>query len=262
MSEIVAEGIIEAGRFEDFLNVYHSKPTGVDSPFVSECKMHFDDDGIHVAVGDAANVAMINPSKLDVRAFESYEAAGRVTVGMNLTRILDFLKPAGGGELVHLSVDMETRRLRFEYGAANLSLGLIDPESIRKEPDVPDIELPNWFIITGEQLADALEIADLVSDHVRISVDADAEEITFGAKGDIDDGSVVYGKTDCIDSQLAETSESLFSLDYLRMLAKPIPSDAEVTVDVGQEYPMMLSWEGADGHHDVTQLVAPRIQSD
>lgn len=262
MSEIVAEGIVEAGRLEEYLKVYHARPSGVESAFVDECKIHFDGEGLHVTVCDAAAVAMIGPSHLSKRAFESYEAPGRVTIGLNLARLLKFLKPADAGTLVHFGVDMETRRLKFEYGAADLEMGLIDPESIRSEPDVPDVELPNWFIITGEQLSDALEIADLVSDFVNVRVDPDAGTVAFATQGDIDSGAVEYEASDCFDSEFSEASESIFSLDYLRTLAEPIPSDAELTVDVGDEFPMVLEWEGVDGHLSVRQTLAPRIQSD
>lgn len=261
MSEIVAEGIVQADRLREFAKVYHARPAGVDSPFVREIKIHFNDDGFNVNVCDASNVALISPSRLSVEAFEHYDAPGSVTIGLDLSKLLDFLKPADGDQLVEFAIDMETRKLRLHYGSADLDMALIDPDSVRNEPDIPEVDLSNWFILSGEQLADALEIVDLVADHVLVSVDADDNTVTFSASGDIDTGGVTYSKSDLQDSDLSETAESLFSLDYLRTLAAPIEDDAAVTVDVGDEFPMQLNWEGLEGHLSVQQTLAPRIQS-
>jgi proliferating cell nuclear antigen len=43
---------------------------------------------------------------------------------------------------------------------------------------------------------------------------------------------------------------------------KAIASDAEVAVDLGEEYPVKLHFEFAEGDGHVTYMLAPRIQSD
>jgi proliferating cell nuclear antigen len=262
MSEVVAEGIIEASRLIDWAQTFASKVPGVKTPFVTECKVHFDEDGMHVGVYDPAQVAMVGPTLLSKRAFESYNAPGRVTQGINLERLIELVKPAEGSQFVGFGMDMETRRLDIEYGQADLDMGLIDPANIRKEPDIPELDLPNTAIITGSQLDDALTVADLVADHVAIRVDVDAGSIAFTTQGDIDKGAVEYPRRECEFTDFTETTESLFSLDYLRMLSKPIPADAEVRIRTGDEYPVRFSWESMDGHFDVKQTLAPRIQSD
>lgn len=261
MSEVVASGIIEARRLRAFAKVYHARPAGVDVPFVEEVKVHFNDDGFHVNVCDASNVALIRPSHLSADAFEHYDAPGSVTIGVNLSKLIDFLNPASPDDLVEFAVDMETRKLQLHYGGGGLNMSLIDPDAIRQEPDLPDLDLPNWFILSGEQLADALEIINLVSSHVVVSVDAENREVSFTGEGDIDDGFTTYSKGDLQDSNLVETAESKFSLDYLRTLAAPIPNDAEVTIDVGDEFPMQLQWRGVEDHLAVNETLAPRIQS-
>lgn len=262
MSEIVAEGIIEARRLIDFAQTFAAKPTGVDNPLVSECRMHFSEHGIHVAVVDPANVAMVNPGDLAPEAFEHYKAPGEVTIGVNLERLIEYVKPADAGAPVNIAIDMETRHLLIEYGETELSMGLIDPDSIRSEPDIADLDLPNIATLTGEQFDHALTVADLVSDHVRVAVDTDAETLAFTTRGDIDEGGVEYDADDLIDTAFMEDTEALFSLDYLRTMAKPMPEDGEIELRCGHEYPIKMSWSTFDGAFSVSQMVAPRIQSD
>lgn len=52
-------------------------------------------------------------------------------------------------------------------------------------------------------------------------------------------------------------AESLFSLDYLRELARPIPADASVAVELGTEQPVTLSFE-VGGAGEATFLLSPR----
>jgi hypothetical protein len=43
---------------------------------------------------------------------------------------------------------------------------------------------------------------------------------------------------------------------------KAIPSDAEVTIELGEEFPVKLHYGFAEGLGHVTFMLAPRIQSD
>jgi proliferating cell nuclear antigen len=52
----------------------------------------------------------------------------------------------------------------------------------------------------------------------------------------------------------------MFSLDYLDDMTGPMAGD--VTVRLGDEFPAKMHWEYAEGHGEVTMMLAPRIQSD
>jgi proliferating cell nuclear antigen len=43
---------------------------------------------------------------------------------------------------------------------------------------------------------------------------------------------------------------------------KAIPGDAEVTVELGEEFPVKLHYAFGEGLGQVTYMLAPRIQSD
>ena len=43
---------------------------------------------------------------------------------------------------------------------------------------------------------------------------------------------------------------------------RAIPKNGEVTVDLGEEFPVRISFEIAEGMGSVTYMLAPRIQSD
>ena len=229
------------------------------SVLVDECKIRLNDDGLAVRAVDPANVGMVDLT-LDAAAFESYEADGGV-IGVNLNRLEDIAGMAAADDLVHLELDEETRKLHIQIEGLSYTLALIDPDSIRQEPDIPDLDLPANIVVEGAQLARGIKAADMVSDHIRLRVDEDEESFYIEAEGDTDDVDLKLSRGDLIDLA-AGPADSLFSLDYLKDMNKAIPADAEVTVELGEEFPVKLHYELAEGQGRVTYMLAPRIQSD
>jgi proliferating cell nuclear antigen len=245
------QAIVEASTLRDALD-----SVGV---LVDECKIRLNEDGLAIRAVDPANVGMVDLS-LDAGAFESYEADGGV-IGVNLTRLEDIAGMANTGDLIHLELDEETRKLLIRIDGLSYTLALIDPDSIRQEPDIPDLDLSATIVVEGAQLGRGITAADMVSDHIRLRVDPEAEAFLVEAEGDTDDVNLDLGTDDLIDLEPGR-ADSLFSLDYLKDMNKAIPGDAEVTVELGEEFPVKLHYAFAEGLGTVTFMLAPRIQSD
>jgi proliferating cell nuclear antigen len=229
------------------------------SVLVDECKINLNEDGLAIRAVDPANVGMVDLT-LEVEAFESYETDGGV-IGVNLARLEDFVGMADSDQLVQLELDEETRKLHVRIDGLEGTLALIDPESIRKEPDIPDLDLPATIVVEGRDIDRAVKAADMVSDHIALGVDPDEEVFYVDAEGDTDDVHLELTRDDLIDLVAGE-ARSLFSLDYLKDMNKAIPKDAEVEVELGQEFPVKLHFDIAEGQGQVTYMLAPRIQSD
>ncbi|WP_338740670.1 DNA polymerase sliding clamp [Haloplanus salilacus] len=229
------------------------------SVLVDECKVRLNEDGLAIRAVDPANVGMVDLS-LEAAAFESYEADGGV-IGVNLSRLEDIAGMGNAGDLVHLELDEETRKLHIRIDGLSYTLALIDPDSIRQEPDIPDLDLPALIVAEGNQLDRGITAADMVSDHINLRVDEDDATFHIEAEGDTDDVDFEMGADDLIDLDAGPAS-SLFSLDYLKDMNKAIPGDAEVTVELGEEFPVKLHYDFAEGLGNVTFMLAPRIQSE
>ncbi|MFC4359581.1 DNA polymerase sliding clamp [Halobium salinum] len=245
------EAIVSASTFQDALDSV--------SVLVDECKIRLNEDGLAIRAVDPANVGMVDLS-LDAAAFESYEADGGV-IGVNLSRLEDIAGMAGSGDLIRLELDEETRKLHIRIEGLSYTLALIDPDSIRQEPDIPDLDLPANIVLEGNQLDRGIKAADMVSDHIRLRVDEEAEVFYVEAEGDTDDVDLEIPRDELIDLT-AGPADSLFSLDYLKDMNKAIPGDAEVEIELGEEFPVKLHYELAEGQGQVTFMLAPRIQSD
>lgn len=243
--------IIEADRLDQTITTL--------SVLVDESRIHLNDLGLRLAAVDPANVAM-DETNVTETAFESYQADGGV-LGVDLTKLTDVVSMADNDDLIQMSLDPETRKLHVEFGGLEYTLALIDPDSIRQEPDIPDLDLPARVVLEGNDIDRAVRAADMVSDHIELIVDTDDEVFRVHAEGDTDDVDLELGRDDLIDLK-AGAADSLLSLDYLKDLNKAIPKDAEVEIRLGEDFPAKFKYEYADGAGTVTQMLAPRIQSD
>ena len=245
------KAIVSASTLQDALDSV--------SVLVDECKVRLNEGALSIRAVDPANVGMVDLT-LEAAAFESYEADGGV-IGVNLARLEDIAGMANSGDLIHLELDEETRKLHIETDGLSYTLALIDPDSIRQEPDIPDLDLPGEIVVEGAQLDRGITAADMVSDHIRLRVDEADEAFFVEAEGDTDDVDLELGREDLI-ALTAGPADSLFSLDYLKDMNRAIPGDAEGTVELGEEFPVKLHYGFAEGLGQTTFMLAPRIQSD
>lgn len=226
---------------------------------VDECRINFTEDSLKILAVDPANVAMVD-LELDSTAFETYNGTDQ-TVGISVERFSDIAGMAESGQLMQLELQ-EDRRLHVSMGGLSYNVALIDPESVRAEPDIPDLDLESRVTFEGRDIDRGVKAADMVSDRIRLSTDRDEELFRISAEGDTDDVELELDReNDLIDMQ-AGNANSLFSLDYLKDIVKPLDATAAVTADLGQEFPAKFHFEYAEGGGTVTYMLAPRIQSD
>jgi len=235
------------------------------STIVDEMKLHINQDGFYGAAVDPASVGMVEES-LSESAFEHYSSTGGL-LGINLDRIDDILGLASPDDLIEVDLDQETRKFHIQIGGLEYNVALIDPQSIREEPDIPDLDLPAEIVLEGAKLTRGVKAADMISDHILLRLDETGDEPVFiiEAEGDTDEVEDRLTPEDLIDLTTGAAS-SLFSLDYLKDFNKAIPKNREVRIKLGEEFPVKIIFDNIEVddelHGTVTMMLAPRIQSD
>jgi len=230
---------------------------------VDEAKLRFSETGFQSRAVDAANVAMVDVDVPDA-AFDRLNVGDdETTLGVSLETLADVLSMAESGDDLIAELNAETRKLELSFPATGLeyTCALIDPDAIRQEPDIPDLDLGGEFVVPGRAIDRGLSAADLVSDHIRLT-GVDDSTLRLNANGDTDSVDLeISADDDLIDGSLdGDKQESLFSLEYLTDITRPIGSDSAVTVDLGSEMPVKMHFETGGGDINITAMVAPRIQ--
>jgi len=259
-AESVLQTSLDAGTLDTTLEILGT--------ISDECKLHLGKNGLSTALVDPANV-MMHDLSLSKSAFRE-TPSGSFTVGTNMESLGDYTAKAGDGQTVDFSFIPKTRKLEIKYNGYDITLACIDPDSIRQEPDVPDMDLPNQFTVETSALKDRLETCEIASNHVAIECDPDADEVHIIGEGDTDDVRTTLTTDDMIRHNIREETRSMYSIGYLvkhtgtnsanAQLLNNIPSD-EISVMVGQEFPIWFDYEYAGGHGEVRTMLAPRIEN-
>jgi proliferating cell nuclear antigen len=226
------------------------------SSLVDEVKFSLSEKGLELKAVDPANVAMVSLI-VSAEAFDYFKVTPG-EIGIDLVRLSDVLSMADKGENVQLELDEENHKLKIGVGSLSYTLSLLDPTAIKKEPRIPELDLPAHVTLPGGELRRAVKAAEKVSDHVILGVSE--EGFYMEAKGDIDSLKLKIPSTELLGMKPGE-ARSLFSLDYLEDMSKAIGKATEVTLEMGIDYPLRVNFKLRQSI-DISYLLAPRIEQE
>jgi proliferating cell nuclear antigen len=226
---------------------------------VSECRLHVDAEGMRTRAVDTANVAMVS-LELSAAAFDEFEASGQA-LGIDVTKLKNIIGMVNRGDRLLLSIPEGSQRLSLAFQSYQYSLTLLDQNTIRKDPNAPNLELPGKVVLGGAKLTNAIKAASVVSDKIALGIDPDAKVFFMEAEGDTDNIRLELGRED-VTSLVEVRARSLFSLDYLKDMAKTMSRAEQVEIGIGVDHPVRFTFEIAGGAGRVVYLLAPRIEAD
>lgn len=263
--ETVAEITTDGATLKPFVNAVRQ--------VVDECRVHFEPDGLRVTAVEPSNVLMIN-AHLPADAFERYALPNGDdrAIGVNVASFRHAIRRARMGHDDTLELRVAERRLyahvdrAYDDGTTLVTedqTDLIDPNSIRMEPEIPDLPLTE-LALSHEAFVDATEYADAdFSDYIEYTV-VDGE-LHVSTKGDT---AASKARLAGVASPDTDGLHGLYSSDFLRTVLDAVgKAKADgVTVELGDAFPLRVSFERTDADGEVTlrgeTLLAPRVRKD
>lgn len=235
----------------------------------SEAKINVSEHGLETSLVDPANVFQTNVF-LAVDAFEEYDVAQEATIGVSIEELQKTVRRARKNHDDQLTLSIQERELTATVSrgyenhdvVSQGTMKLIDPDSIRQSPEMPDMDHSVSVKVDYGPLTDALGYALGAADHINVSV-----------KGVNQHTNALYigGETDTRDESAAitnieaeNTAESLYSADYMAQILSGISSvdPADVTLKFGEEYPILFDMEREDVPMETKYVMAPRVRSE
>jgi proliferating cell nuclear antigen len=229
------------------------------SALVTECRLHTDENGFSTRAVDTANVAMVSLT-LKKEAFEGYGST-KNELGLDIAKMKNIFGMMGKSDLITLELPEDSHKLQISFEGYRYSLTLLDPNTIRKDPSPPNIDLPGHVVLSGAELNNTIKAASVVSDKIALGIDPAAQTFFMTADGDTDHIKRAFGKSE-VNFINGVEARSLFSLDYLKDMGKVMSKAAEVEVAIGIDHPAKFSFYIANGNGHVEYLLAPRIEAD
>lgn len=227
------------------------------STLVDEAKFNINTEGFSLKAVDPAHVAMVDLG-VEKGAFEEY-VADDTELGIDLDKIKEVLRLARAGDIIDMEQDEDRNRLVINVGNVSRRMNLVDTTGM-SDPKVPNLNLPTKLSVSAEELQKGIRAAESVSDH--IALNASSEGFELFSEGDTDTVSLKLDKDLLVSLESEEKVRSLFPLDYFSNMIRAISPGTVVEISLGNDYPVKMEFDIADGKGRVSYLLAPRIESD
>jgi proliferating cell nuclear antigen len=229
----------------------------VISTLVSEVKLSISKDGIDVKAVDPSHVAML-VLKLNKAAFEEF--TGEPTeIGIDVEKLKEVLRLSKPGDVLDLQFDGGKNRLVLKVGKLTRHMSIVDPAGIT-DPKVPNVSPPGIAVVKMDDLRQGIRGSESISDHVTLSLEADS--FSMHSEGETDKVDLTLTKDQLSKLEVKESVKSMYPLDFFSSMVKSITTSPEVTLHVGNEYPLKLEFTIADGKGEGRFLLAPRVEED
>lgn len=238
---------IAAGPLENWLNCINAT--------VDEYKHHVTEHGFRAQAVDPTNASMVQ-TPLGGNEFETFDCSS-FTFGIEIDPLLNTLSKASAGDIVTLEIG-DDYRLTVSYGPIQRSIATIDPDMIRTEPDIPDLDHIAEVVLETDDFDDAVWTCDMVADAALISTEPDGS-ITFSASGDTDSARTELGDDYLRSgSSIDGSGTSTISIGFMDKVIKALPCDT-VELSIGDDLPIKIV--GDIGEHSRAQYhIAPRLK--
>ena len=232
------------------------------SILVDEATFKIDPENLKLRAMDPSRVAMVD-FEWPKTIFDEYICTEPTKMCINITELLKLIRRAGKDEVVELSLDEKTGRLQVKItGKYTRNFTMPTLEAAEEEVPTPKITFNVRAKATTEGLRQAIEDAQLVSDHVRI--EADPEKLIFNASGDLMGATIELqkGSDALLDLEAKEPSKATFSLSYLLEIIKAASSTSEIaTLEFSSDMPIKLDFQQTK-EGKLMFYLAPRIETE
>jgi proliferating cell nuclear antigen len=132
----------------------------------------------------------------------------------------------------------------------------LDPSTLRPRPKSPGINLPASVVIDAKEFSEVIKSMAVIGDKIRMGIKGSALEIS--TEGDTDK---LVKEIKCQEGHAnVVEAKSLYSIDYLKDVAKAMKDAANITVHMNDNHPVRFDFE-IEGM-ECSYMIAPRIEAD
>jgi DNA polymerase III sliding clamp (beta) subunit (PCNA family) len=222
-----------------------------------DCVIAISSDRVSIRVVDASNAMAIDVNIPPI-AFTVYDAdEGKIAVDVDA--LFAKTNTFAADVDVRLVWDDFSKKINISGDGAKWGTRTIDVHTVRKPPNMPNMELPLNVQIDAERFKRMVKKAGTISDHVTIGFGTAEGETTeafyVSSVTETDDfREDVFGKDITIEA--SAVLDTLYSLDMLAMIAKTMEGD--VRIRLGRDLPAIFDFDL--GSVPITFLLAPRIE--
>lgn len=223
--------------------------------FVTECSVNVSKDGMNVSAVDVARIGLVNMT-VGASVFKSFEANGE-SFGLPVNRFLDVVSLCENiDDVLYMRFNESENTLEMQCGGLYYSLSLLEVDSIKHVPEVPDLDLSCSATFKSSELTDAVSAGSMFSDFVTFRSNGSKVSVSGGGEN-----NAILSKN---HSELVRfnggDANSTFKASYFNSILNEIDEEREITIDFGIDYPALVTFSPVNMDCSVEYVLAPRIK--
>lgn len=220
---------------------------------IDEGTFDVSEGGLKLRAMDPSQIALVD-FELPAKAFEEYNVDKPQTFGIDFIELSKITKRVKPEDKIEISLDQRFKLVLRGKTTRKFDLAVIDSTSA--PPKEPKIDFTAEVKVGPDILKDALKDAELVSNHVALSI---KDGLNITAQGDTGSADIQLSDENILSKDVKEEAKAVFSLDHLNNLLLAAESPSVVILKLRADAPMMLEYAVGEGH--VCYYLAPRIET-
>jgi proliferating cell nuclear antigen len=220
---------------------------------IDEGTFEVSENGLKLRAMDPSQISLVD-FELPSKAFEEYKVDKTQTFGVDFIELSKITKRVKPEDKIEISLDKRLKIVFKGKTTRSFNLGVI--ESTTAPPKEPKIEFSAEVKLGPDVLKDALKDAELVSNHVAVSI---KDSLTIKAEGDTGSAEIQLGSENILSKSVKEEARAVFSLEHLNNLLLAAESPAVVILKLRTDAPLRIEYAVGEGR--VVYYLAPRIET-
>lgn len=232
---------------------------GVISDFITEATFSIQKEGIKLIAMDPANISMV---VLDIlpSAFTEFRVEEPVEITINLDALKNALKRAKITDTLSLSLEQNKLKITISgKSKKKFYIPLLEREV--KERKVPALDFMTTIEVEANEFKDFIDDVSIAGDAVTFDADKNVFSMSAGDVGSKVNIELTRGHDALI--QIASAQEpvrSIYSVDYLKKMARAASLADSVTIRFAKNYPLRLDFRALN-KLQMSFILAPRIEN-
>lgn len=221
---------------------------------IDEVTIVFDSEGMRLNALDRSHITFVT-LELEPSVFDSYVCDTPEKVAVDCERFNQILKKCKTNDTIQLTIDEGNFIIVFEGDATRrFKIRVIDTEYETQVP--PNINHNIYIKVPSTMMQDALNDMLIFSDKLRLLIDENyLKIISNGEFGDVDI-KYLHGEN------ILEVAQSVYNIDKLKDIFKASKFSKECEIGLGNDIPIVVTFELPTGDGRVKYLLAPRLEQD
>jgi proliferating cell nuclear antigen len=235
-----------------------SNTIGILSEFITEANFHFEKEGIKLIAMDPANISMVVLT-IFPSAFTEFRIEKPSEITVNLEAFKQALKRAKPVDTIALSLEKNKLKMVISgKSTRRFYIPLLEREG--KERKIPALDFMATVEIDANEFRDYIDDVSIAGDTVTLDASKNVFTLSGGDVGSKVDVELVKGNDALIQLAVKDPVKSIYSVEYLKKMAKAAGLFDTAILQFSKDYPLKLEFRALN-KLQMSFILAPRIDN-